>query len=51
MSDEAIKGDLLDFLKPFFPNTTIVIRDLLSSRWEQDPLALGSYSYNKVGAS
>ena len=38
-------------MKTFYPNATIVIRDLRVTRWNEDPLARGSYSYQAVGTN
>lgn len=51
MSDEEIKADISTFLLEFYPKARIVVRDLFVTRWNQDPLALGSYSYQAVGTN
>lgn len=45
MTDKQIKADVITFLQEFYPNATIVVRDLVVPRWNEDPLAGGSFSY------
>jgi len=50
-SDDKVVADAMKTLKMIYGENTLAPLDYQITRWASDPFALGSYSYNLVGAS
>ena len=51
LSDEEIIGNVTQELREFFYDRTIKLEKYIITRWAEDSLSFGSYSYIPVGSS